>query len=142
MEQWKAHMRAGNVQFEAGQSAQALVHYRQGLERARQLFPVWFDRQQAVAALVVSHHNLADAHLSRQQIVAAEQQLRDCYDFLFNTAATAHQPDELDDALLQGLRRSYSQLMSHIQLYGSEQDAPLPFHLPAVSSLHNLRGNP
>lgn len=133
MEQWKTCMRAGNQCFEAQQYDGALTHYQAGCERALQLFTLWFDRQQAVAALVVSYHNLADLWLAMGNPEEAEQQLRRCYDYLFSTASSAQSLTEIDEALMQGLRRSYSRLLSHIRLYGSQLPSmPDPSQLPLL----------
>lgn len=119
MEQWKTHMRAGNVCFENEQFSDAQAHYHMGGERAQQLFTVWFDRPQAVAAVVITYHNRADLLLAQQQISAAERELRSCYDFLYQAASSAACVEEVDTALLQGLRRSYMRLLSHLQVYGA-----------------------
>lgn len=136
MEQWKISMRAGNQCFEAQQYNEALSHYEVGGERAKQLFTVWFDRPQAVASVVVSYHNLADLYLAMGQPEPAERQLRHCYDYLFTAVADAGDLAEVDESLLQGLRRSYGRLIAHIRLYGTCLEA-----VPALSQLPLLAAN-
>lgn len=135
MEQWKRSMRAGNQCFETKQYAQARSHYEAGCERATQLFTVWFDRPQAVASVVVSYHNMADLLLEMGQAEPAEQQLRHCYDYLFRAVAQAPDLDEVDEALLQGLRRSHGRLLSHIRLYGTRLEAVPVLSMPPLLSV-------
>jgi tetratricopeptide (TPR) repeat protein len=60
MAHWKAQTLSGNRHFDAGEYARALDCYQQALWLARQQFADWHDANEAVAALVVAHHNLAD----------------------------------------------------------------------------------
>jgi tetratricopeptide (TPR) repeat protein len=60
MAHWKAQTLSGNRHFDAGEYARALDCYQQALWLARQQFADWHDADEAVAALVVAHHNLAD----------------------------------------------------------------------------------
>lgn len=60
MVHWKVQTMSGNRHFDAGEHAKALSCYQQALWLARQQFADWHDVDEAVAALVVAHHNLAD----------------------------------------------------------------------------------
>ena len=51
--------------FRCGEYARALDCYQQALWLARQQFADWHDADEAVAALVVAHHNLADLLVAR-----------------------------------------------------------------------------
>ena len=67
MEHWKRTIERANRCFMAGELVDAREAYLQALALAQVLFERWADADEAVAACVISHHNLADLHLRLNQ---------------------------------------------------------------------------
>ena len=67
MEHWKSTILKGNSCFNRGDLVDARELYLQALALAQVLLERWGDPDEAVAAFVISHHNLADLHLSLKQ---------------------------------------------------------------------------
>ncbi len=63
MEDWKRLISRGNRCFERGDMASACTVYQDALFIAEQRLPTWPDADAAIAAFVVSHHNLADLYV-------------------------------------------------------------------------------
>ena len=63
MQHWKRITETANACFVRGELIDAREHYLQALAWAQVLFERWADVDEAVAACVISHHNLADVHL-------------------------------------------------------------------------------
>ena len=133
MDQWKLHIQSGNRHFLKKRYLEAEQDYNKAILRVRKIFPAWFNRQQAVAALVVSYHNQADVFNAQKLFSKSEDMLREGYEFLQHTAAK--QP--VDDALMSGLRCSYTQLLKHIKSHGSRNNyVPQPFDFSMSSTSH------
>lgn len=60
MDQWKHAIVSGNRAVEARDDLAACGHYRLAMTLARTMLETWPDHDAAIAAWVVSHHNLAD----------------------------------------------------------------------------------
>ena len=67
MEHWKRTIERANRCFMLGELIDAREAYLQALALAQVLFERWADADEAVAACVISHHNLADLHLRLNQ---------------------------------------------------------------------------
>ena len=67
MQHWKRITETANACFVRGELIDAREHYLQALAWAQVLFERWADVDEAVAACVISHHNLADLHLQLHQ---------------------------------------------------------------------------
>ncbi len=89
MSHWKQQTREGNRLFDCGEYHQALAHYQQALWLARQQLVQWHDADEAVAALVVAHHNLADLLVAMTLPDRAADLLCYVHDCLL---ATCHSP--------------------------------------------------
>lgn len=61
---WREAMAMGRAQLERGARNAALFHFQRALAQAESLFGRWHNHDDATAALVVSHHGVADV-LSR-----------------------------------------------------------------------------
>lgn len=72
---------------------QALDHYQQALWLARQQFACWPDADEAVAALVVAHHNLADLLVAMTLPDRAAYMLCHVHDGLLATSQSPASPD-------------------------------------------------
>lgn len=113
MGQWKIHICAGNRCFEAEQNMTASGHYHRAIALADALLSGHDDPRAAVAALLVSHHNLADLYLRANQLTLAEDELRSVHQKL-SLALNGVQPNTAQsDALLWGVSRSYFALIAH-----------------------------
>lgn len=62
MDDWKRLISRGNRCFERGDMASACAVYQDALFIAERRLPSWPDADAAIAAFVVSHHNLADLY--------------------------------------------------------------------------------
>ncbi len=67
MEHWKRTIERANRCFMQGELVDAREAYLQALALAQVLFERWANADEAVAACVISHHNLADLHLHLNQ---------------------------------------------------------------------------
>lgn len=113
---WKQHIIAGNDYFEKQQSLVAICHYRQAIDLAEKLLQDHHDAMVSVAAILVSHHNLADLYIREGEENIAEGLLFQVHNKLGSKLAE-HCHDELQEALMWGTRRSYSELLLFQQQY-------------------------
>lgn len=118
MDIWKKRMTAGNRAFQNHDLDLAIRCYTNACERARTLFALSFDYYGTVAAVVVSHHNLADAMLLDHQPDQALEVLTQVHHFLIkqlnkpSLAPTRHQ------ALLDGCHRTRRQMSLTVRELG------------------------
>ncbi|WP_028631536.1 hypothetical protein [Pseudomonas parafulva] len=118
MQHWKRTTQAANRLFEQGQLVDAREHYLQALALAQVLFERWHDVDEAVAALVVAHHNLADLHLRLNQPQESADYLCAAHQRLLQACQDLRLPQALRDAALRHSSRTYSELLSFIAEYG------------------------
>lgn len=119
MEHWKSIIEAGNRCFVEGDWVQARECYLQALAEAQLLLGRWSDHEQAVAAFVVSHHNLADLHLTLSQPESAAENLCSCHERLLSILANQAQPEALREVALRHSQRTYLELMHFIAEHGA-----------------------
>lgn len=119
MEHWKITIEAGNRCFVEGDWVQARELYLQALAEAQVLFGRWRDHDMAVAAFVISHHNLADLHLTLGQPEEAAENLCASHEKLLQTLANAQLPEALREAALHHSRRTYLELLQFIGEHGA-----------------------
>lgn len=119
MEHWKITIEAGNRCFAEGDWVQARELYLQALAEAQVLFGRWRDHDMAVAAFVISHHNLADLHLQLGQLEEAADNLCACHERLLQALADAQLPEALREAALHHSRRTYLELLQFIAEHGA-----------------------
>ena len=115
MELWKRHICAGNDCFHAHQDLAATSHYRQAIHLAEELFDLHDDPQAAVAAIIVSYHNLADLFLREEEFALAEKELRAVHKKMTDALENADANSHLSDALLWGLSRTHFALIVHLK---------------------------
>jgi tetratricopeptide (TPR) repeat protein len=111
MEHWKRTMQIGTRYFAEGAWVDAREQYLQALALAQVLFDRWPDPDAAVAALVVSQHNLADLHLQLQRPDAAIAHLRACHEHLLRAMSDERLSTGLRDAALRHSNHSYLRLL-------------------------------
>ena len=88
MEHWKTIIETGNRCFSEGDWVTARELYLQALAEAQVMFGRWPDHNMAVAAFVISHHNLADLHLALGQPEEAAENLCASHERLLQTLAS------------------------------------------------------
>ncbi|MDU9410783.1 tetratricopeptide repeat protein [Pseudomonas sp. zfem005] len=119
MEYWKRTIEAGNRSFHSGDWIEARELYLQALAQAQMLLERWPDADQAVAAFVVSHHNLADLHLMLGQPEETAENLCTCHERLLQVLRDTSLPESLRDVALRHSRCTYSSLLQFIQEHGA-----------------------
>lgn len=118
MQYWKRTTEIANRLFEQGQLVDAREHYLQALALAQVLFERWNDVDEAVAAFVIAHHNLADLHLRLNQPHESADYLCAAHQRLLQASQEARLPQGLRDAALRHSGRTYTELLSFIAEYG------------------------
>ncbi|MGE8359746.1 hypothetical protein [Pseudomonas sp.] len=119
MELWKRTIEAGNRCFSAGLWVEAREHYLQALALAQVLFARCSDVDGAVAAFVISQHNLADLHLMLGQPEEAAECLCACHERLLSSRSDERLSPALRAAALRHSSRTYSVLLHFIGEYGA-----------------------
>ncbi|MGE8503657.1 MAG: hypothetical protein ACN6P1_15645 [Pseudomonas sp.] len=119
MEHWKTIIETGNRCFSQGDWVQARELYLQALAEAQVMFGRWSDHNMAVAAFVISHHNLADLHLTLGQPEEAAENLCASHERLLQTLADVQQPQALREVALHHSRRTYLELLQFISEHGA-----------------------
>ncbi|SHL13400.1 hypothetical protein [Phytopseudomonas punonensis] len=119
MEQWKRLIEAGNRYFADGCWVEAREQYLQALALAQVLFERWRDPDAAVAAFVVSQHNLADLQLMIGHPEGAAEHLCACHEHLLRCVAAPQLPPALRQAALNHSRRSYSGVLNFVAEHGA-----------------------
>lgn len=111
MEQWKRAIKAGNDAFTSPDPGTALGHYRLALRLAQTLVGDWPDHDAALAALVVSHHNLADLHRLSNAHEEAITHVCDAHDALQRLIADPDTDLALRQAALRHSRQTLHELL-------------------------------
>ena len=122
MVHWKQQTLSGNRYFDAGEFAKALSSDQQALWLARQQFSFWHDADEAVAALVVAHHNLADLLIAMTLPDRAADLLCHIHDCLLATSQSPACPSPLRAAALRHTRSTHTELIAFVRKHGT-QDA-------------------
>ena len=124
MEKWKRNITAGNECFNNNQLISALAHYQCAKSRAKQLLGNWFNAEQAVAAVVISYHNLADLYHREGYFKLEQRELRDVYLFVLSALenstsgkVSTDSPDGEHQALVRAAMRCRQSLMRHCKRY-------------------------
>ncbi len=119
MEHWKRTISAGNRCFSCGELIEARELYLQAIAQAQILFERWPIADEAVAALVISHHNLADVHLMLGQPEETAEHLCASHERLLSAIGDAGLPDSLRESALRHSRTTYTSLLEFIGEYGA-----------------------
>ncbi|MFZ5934741.1 hypothetical protein BGP84_02250 [Pseudomonas putida] len=118
MQHWNRTTETANRLFEQGELVDAREHYLQALALAQVLFERWHDVDEAVAALVIAHHNLADLHLRLNQPHESADYLCAAHQRLLQASKEARLPHALRNAALRHSGRTYTELLNFIAEYG------------------------
>ena len=149
MQHWKRTIEQANRCFNLGEWVEARELYPQALALAQVLFERWADPDEAVAACVISHHNLADLHLSLGQPEESAEYLCAIHQRLLQTLQDPRLPDALRQAALRHSNKTYAQLLSFISEHGeyprthrllSSNSEPVRTSLQKSSATHHFHG--
>ncbi|AIZ31741.1 hypothetical protein ACE1YR_06030 [Pseudomonas sp. K1(2024)] len=118
MQHWKRTTDIANRLFAQGELIDAREHYLQALALAQVLFERWHDVDQAVAAFVIAHHNLADLHVRLNQPHESADYLCAAHQRLLQASQEQRLPAALREAALRHSGRTYTELLNFIGEYG------------------------
>ncbi len=119
MVHWKQQTLCGNRHFDAGEYAKALDCYQQALWLARQQFSFWQDADEAVAALVVAHHNLADLLVAMTLPDRAADILCHVHDCLLATSQSPVCSDSLRASASRHSHNTRTELLAFVRKHGT-----------------------
>lgn len=106
MQHWKRTTDHANRLFAQGDWVDAREHYLQALALAQVLLERWHDVDEAVAALVIAHHNLADLHLRLNQPHESADYLCAAHQRLLQASHEPRLPQPLREAALRHSART------------------------------------
>jgi len=137
MQHWKRTTEVANSLFEQGELVDAREHYLQALALAQVLFERWHDVDEAVAAFVIAHHNLADLHLRLNQPHESADYLCAAHQRLLQASQDARLPQGLRDAALRHSSKTYTELLNFIGEYGQypRTQCLLERHVPQTGAM-------
>lgn len=118
MEHWKRTIERANRLFMQGELVDAREFYLQALALAQVLFERWGDADEAVAACVISHHNLADLHLRLNQPEESAEYLCAIHQRLLQTMQDSRLSPALREAALRQSSKTYVELLNFIGDHG------------------------
>ncbi|MFA5632154.1 MAG: hypothetical protein WC997_11615 [Porticoccaceae bacterium] len=107
---WKHRIEAGNRAFRKNDFKEAVICYQKACARAQSLLEFSADYRGAVAALLVSYHNLADTLILEEQETKALGRLRDVHWVLMMKLNRSGIPPAQHWALLDGCHRNRVQI--------------------------------
>lgn len=134
MQHWKRTIELANRSFNLGEWVEARELYLQALALAQVLFERWPDADEAVAACVVSHHNLADLHLSLGQPEESAEYLCAIHQRLLQAMQDNRLSPALRQAALRHSNKTYVELLNFI---GEHGEYPRTQRLLTSSVEHN-----
>jgi tetratricopeptide (TPR) repeat protein len=118
MEHWKSTILKGNSCFNRGDLIDARELYLQALALAQVLLERWSDPDEAVAAFVISHHNLADLHLALNQPEESAEYLCSAHQRLLQVIQNQRLSAGLRQAAFRHSNKTYSELLGFINEHG------------------------
>ena len=118
MEHWKRTIERANRCFAEGEMVDAREHYLQALALAQVLFERWSDADEAVAACVISHHNLADLLVAMTLPDRAADLLCHIHDCLLATSQSPTSSAALREAAVRHARSTRTELLAFLGKHG------------------------
>lgn len=115
---WQAQTRLGNAAFSRCDARDALFYYRQALHIARELAGRCADADQALAALVISYHNLVDFCRQQQFLDTAANLVCSIHHQLCLIAANPECHSSWRDAALRHSKYTHRELCRYVELHG------------------------
>lgn len=120
MQNWKRHIVEGNKHFDSHQWGKAENLYQRAKSEAKCQLLSWPDTEEAVAALVVSYHNLADLYGTSDVSLRKHQELQAAHTYLLGVLQDDALNTQQMDAVLQGINKTYLALITYLQERKSE----------------------
>ncbi|ASK33110.1 hypothetical protein [Alloalcanivorax mobilis] len=121
MQRWRDLTREANRLFENGRLNDARAQYLNALALARALFDQWHDPDEAVAALVTSHFNLAALYERLGQPALSADYLASVHDYLVLVAADQRSPPGLQYAALRHSSATYRHALAFLRRHRDQQ---------------------
>jgi len=118
MQHWKRTIEQANRCFMLGELVDARELYLQALALAQVLFERWPDADEAVAACVVSHHNLADLHLQLGQPEESAEYLCAIHQRLLEVMQDQRMRPALRQSAMRQSSKTYAELLGFISEHG------------------------
>lgn len=112
MDDWKRLISRGNRCFERGDMGSACAVYQDALFIAERRLVAWPDAEAAIAAFVVSHHNLADLYVRLDCLENAAEHLQAAHARLMGLLADEAAPAELRQAALRHSRHTRAERLA------------------------------
>jgi len=126
LELWKIEINIANNAFIHGQHMQAFNHYETALELAKtgvsellntaNATHLLLEAERQIAALVVTHHNLADLFRQASQFENTVAHLCDAHETLFQLSH--HKQADMRELAQRHLKVTYQELITFTQRYG------------------------
>lgn len=118
MQHWQRTIARANACFNNDELVDAREQYLQALAWAQVLFERWPNPDEAVAACVISHHNLADLHLRLHQPEESAEYLCAIHQYLLQAAQDLRLKPELRQAALRHSAKTHTELLAFIDEHG------------------------
>lgn len=123
MDDWKRLICRGNRCFERGDFACARTVYLEALDVSERLLPAWPDADAAVAAFVVSHHNLADLYVHLDCLDEAGDHLQAAHATLMRMVCDERAAPSLQEAALRHSQRTRAEMLRFAARHGAPDTA-------------------
>ncbi|WP_370280110.1 hypothetical protein [Pontibacterium sp.] len=143
IDQWKSAITAGNDCFNAQRNGEAIRHYENAKAVACALYPQSRDAEEAIAAVVVSYHNLADLYLRENLPELAEIELQKSHTYVLNALRDHEEQsprrlcpkcyESRADALLKAASRTYLALIRHRGTHSGNTQQAEPVRPPLLT---------
>ncbi len=113
MDIWKTTIKMGNQRFANSEFVGALAFYNTAKSQAEDLFQHWPNADEAVSALVVTYHNIADLYIKQGTPNLAVETIEKAKKILLRELAREQLDPKRHDALCHGSRKLHSALMRY-----------------------------
>lgn len=130
VDDWKRLICRGNRCFENGENASARTVYLEALDEAERRLATFPDADVAIAAFVVSHHNLADLYLRLDCVEDAFDHLMAAHARLVALLGDGLASPSLQEAALRHSERTRAELTRFTRLHGTPDTAMRRFTSP------------
>jgi len=113
IERWKHYAIAGNQSLIGKKFRNAAQQYELARQCAETLFTKWHEPNEAVSALVVTYHNIADLHRKQGNKSSVLHYLEAVHKTILHALATTPIEHDRHKALLCASKRTYSALVGY-----------------------------
>ena len=112
-ERWKYYVIAGNQSLINNKFRNAAKQYELARQYAETLFIKWYEPNEAVSALVVTYHNIADLHRKQENKSSVLHYLEAVHKTILHALTATPIEHKRHSALLCASKRTYSALVSY-----------------------------